>query len=56
MHEKLMCIAKLSGDVNILASRLSDQISELKELLREAGGARAIDTSTAGSQLMQDYQ
>jgi hypothetical protein len=56
MHEKLMCIEKLSGEVNILASRLSGQISELKELLRESGGGRAIDTSTAGSQLMQDYQ
>jgi hypothetical protein len=28
----------------------------LKELLRESGGGRSIDTSTAGSQLMQDYQ
>jgi hypothetical protein len=56
MHEKLRDIEKVAAEVNIFAGKLSGQISELKELLRESGCGRSIDTSTAGSQLMQDYQ
>jgi hypothetical protein len=56
MQEKLRCIEQVAAEVNIFAGKLSVQISELKELLREFGGGRSIDTSTAGSQLMQDYQ
>jgi hypothetical protein len=56
MQEKLRCIEQVAAEVNIFAGKLSVQISELKELLRESGGGRSIDTSTAGSQLMQDYQ
>jgi hypothetical protein len=51
-----MYIEKLAEQFRILGSQLSGQVSELKELLSESGGGRPIDTSTAGSQLMQDVK
>jgi hypothetical protein len=54
MHEKLIHIEKLEEEMHILASRLSGQISELRQLFRESGGGTHSDSSTAGSQSWQD--
>jgi hypothetical protein len=49
MHVKMMRIENLALEMNALVGELQGQVSELGQLLRESGGSRHIDTSTAGS-------